>query len=203
MDFPEDDLFQTSESAEKPNKENAANAPYGFPHYLNRERIEVRFKEKEPIVDFIRTRSGERSSYKIEPGEVYKDGRTTCMIRNIPNKFSSGMLIDFMNQTHFGRYDFLYLRMDFKNRCNVGYAFVNFIDAEAVYDFNRRVSGQRWKNFYSMKVAELTYASVQGFESLVKKFKNSNVMMEDESFRPKIFYTEGEHRGYERKDFWY
>lgn len=38
------------------------------------------------------------------------------------------MLIDFLNETHMQMYDFVYLRMDFKNRCNVGYAFINFVE---------------------------------------------------------------------------
>lgn len=38
------------------------------------------------------------------------------------------MLIDSLNKTHANTYDFVYLRMDFKNKCNVGYAFINFID---------------------------------------------------------------------------
>lgn len=56
------------------------------------------------------------------------DSRTTCMLRNIPNKYSQKMLMDFIDVTHRGTYDFIYLRMDFKNRCNVGYSFINFID---------------------------------------------------------------------------
>lgn len=63
--------------------------------------------------------------WRIEQGF---DARTTCMIKNIPNKYSQALLISFINETHAGLYDFIYLRMDFKNRCNVGYAFINFIN---------------------------------------------------------------------------
>ena len=68
--------------------------------------------------------------YKIDLQKVEQgvDQRTTCMIRNIPNKYTQTMLIEWLNETYQGQYDFLYLRMDFRNRCNVGYAFINFID---------------------------------------------------------------------------
>ncbi|CEP18103.1 hypothetical protein [Parasitella parasitica] len=62
---------------------------------------------------------------KIQTGT---DKRTTFMIRNIPNKYTQQMLIDYVNTTHKNKYDFLYLRIDFQNKCNVGYAFINFID---------------------------------------------------------------------------
>lgn len=40
--------------------------------------------------------------------------------------------------------DFFYLRMDFGNGCNVGYAFVNFISVQDLLAFARRNLGVRW-----------------------------------------------------------
>lgn len=105
------------------------------------------------------------------------------MIRNIPNKYTQKMLVELLNTTHFGRYDFLYLRIDFKNRCNVGYAFINFIDARyprrppltrsAIVDFVRHYVGKPWPHFNSEKLCDLAYARVQGKAALVEKFRNS------------------------------
>lgn len=203
MKFSDDDLISSAEAAEKPNKENAANAPYRFPKYLDRgsNRIELNFTERSPVIDFIENRLNSNSIFRIDPERVLHDGRTTCMIKNIPNKFNSSMLVDFINQTHFGQYDFLYLRMDFKNKCNVGYAFINFTGPLSVQSFYYRINGKKWKNFSSGKIAELTYATVQGFENLVKKFRNSSIMGEDKMFRPKIFYRDGPLRGFEKGKF--
>ncbi|KAL0263964.1 UNVERIFIED_CONTAM: hypothetical protein PYX00_010878 [Menopon gallinae] len=127
------------------------------------------------------------------------DRRTTCMIKNIPNKYSLKMLIELLDEEHRGTYNFVYLRMDFKNKCNVGYAFVNFASCMSIVSFYRKVHGKSWKRFTSNKICELTYASIQGFSKLVNKFRNSSVMQEKDSFRPKIFYTRGPQKGLERK----
>ncbi|KAF5141648.1 meiosis protein mei2 [Vairimorpha ceranae] len=137
--------------------------------------------------------------YKINIHDM--DSRTTCMIKNIPNKYTQKMLINLLNEHHFGCYDFVYLRMDFKNKCNVGYAFVNFTCTEHIKTFYKKINNKGWKLFSSNKIAELTYASIQGFDSLVNKFKNSNVMKEQESYRPKIFHKEGNLKGYEKSMF--
>jgi hypothetical protein len=49
------------------------------------------------------------------------------------------MLLDLIDETHRGEYDFISLRMDFKNRCNVGYAFINFIDPKSAVTFALKV----------------------------------------------------------------
>ena len=55
-------------------------------------------------------------------------------------------------------YDFFYLPIDFKNRCNVGYAFINFMDFRRIVPFTREFHGQRWRNFNSEKVGRLRAA---------------------------------------------
>lgn len=119
------------------------------------------------------------------------------MIRNIPNKYTQQMIFDMVNETHRGCFDFLYLRMDFRNRCNVGYAFINFTSPKHIISFAERVHGRRWARFNSDKVCNLTFARIQGTLALVEKFRHSKVMFEAPAYRPKLFHTEGPLAGQE------
>lgn len=114
------------------------------------------------------------------------DVRTTIMLRNIPNKIDQTMLKDIVDETSFGKYDFMYLRIDFANNCNVGYAFINFEDPIDIIAFAKARAGRSWNCFNSDKVAEISYATIQGKDCLVQKFRNSSVMLEHPSFRPKV-----------------
>jgi hypothetical protein len=116
------------------------------------------------------------------------DVRTTIMLRNIPNKIDQAMLKEIVDETSAGKYDFMYLRIDFANNCNVGYAFINFEDPYYIIDFVEARAGYRWNRFNSDKVAEVSYATIQGKDCLVQKFRNSSVMLEHPSFRPKVGY---------------
>ncbi|CAA3007108.1 MEI2-like 2 [Olea europaea subsp. europaea] len=126
---------------------------------------------------------------KIINGE---DTRTTLMIKNIPNKYTSKMLLVAIDETHKGTYDFLYLPIDFKNKCNVGYAFINMVSPSHIITFYEAFNGKRWEKFNSEKVASLAYARIQGKMALISHFQNSSLMNEDKRCRPILFQPEGQ-----------
>ncbi|THU49644.1 hypothetical protein C4D60_Mb06t11700 [Musa balbisiana] len=101
-----------------------------------------------------------------------KDSRTTLMIKNIPNKYTSKMLLAAIDENHRGTYDFIYLPIDFKS-------------------FN----GKKWEKFNSEKVASLAYARIQGKTALIAHFQNSSLMNEDKRCRPILFHTDGPNAG--------
>ncbi|XP_051122170.1 protein MEI2-like 4 [Andrographis paniculata] len=124
-----------------------------------------------------------------------EDKRTTLMIKNIPNKYTSKMLLAAIDERHKGTYDFIYLPIDFKNKCNVGYAFINMTDPSFIVPFYQTFNGKKWEKFNSEKVASLAYARIQGKSALIAHFQNSSLMNEDKRCRPILFHTDGPNAG--------
>jgi len=56
----------------------------------------------------------EESNYLIAPENVKSDGRTTVMIKNIPNKYTLQALMEKIDENHAKTYDFFYLPIDFR-----------------------------------------------------------------------------------------
>jgi len=123
------------------------------------------------------------------------DRRTTLMIRNIPNKYSQTAVLQEINEQFFGTFDFFYLPIDFKNKCNVGYAFINFIEYRDIVPFFCKYNGRRWNNFNSEKVCAITYARIQGKAAMICRFQNSSLMEKDGEYRPLLFQSSGSQRG--------
>lgn len=80
------------------------------------------------------------------------------MIQNIPNKYTKELLRQKINEKFEGKYDFFYLPIDLKNKCNVGYAFINFIDYESIEQFYDEFHLKKWPKFNSDKICEISYA---------------------------------------------
>ena len=105
------------------------------------------------------------------------------------------MLLEEVNVNHRGTYDFFYLPIDFKNKCNVGYCFVNFIDPKYIVGFVNEFNGHRWKNFNSEKVCAVTFARIQGKAAMIARFQNSSLLEKDDEYRPLLFHSSGNECG--------
>ncbi|XP_010248730.1 PREDICTED: protein terminal ear1-like [Nelumbo nucifera] len=130
-----------------------------------------------------------------------RDTRTTVMIKNIPNKYSQALLLNMLDNhcihcneqigdgddQPLSSYDFVYLPIDFNNKCNVGYGFVNLTSPQATWRLYKAFHLQPWEVFNSRKICEVTYARLQGLEALKEHFKNSKFACETDEYLPVVF----------------
>jgi len=116
--------------------------------------------------------------------------KTTVMLRNLPNNFCRATLLQLFDNYGFaGKYDFVYLPIDFGRGANLGYCFVNLE--------SNRVAEEFWRIFdrfgdwpgASHKVCAVTWSSCQGFSDNVTRYHNSPVMHSDvaDAFQPALF----------------
>jgi len=113
---------------------------------------------------------------------------TTVMLRNIPNKYTQTSLLEALDARGFrGLYNFFYLPVDFKNGCNMGYAFINFVNHEAADMFMSAFKGYQLPA-KSTKVCDVCWARVQGFKANIEHYRNSPVNdLPDPEYRPLMF----------------
>ncbi|KAI3959135.1 hypothetical protein MKX01_023811 [Papaver californicum] len=165
----------------------------------------------------ISTSDHDRVMYMILPSKKIVDetsDATTLMIRNIPSKYTREMLTNLLedhckeaNQMEanesgeekdkaddrLSAFDFLYLPIDFKTRCNRGYAFVNMINSSGANKLRLFLDNYKWSVYQSKKICEITDAKYQGKEALVKHFSNSYFECDSDNFLPRCFspYRDG------------
>lgn len=104
--------------------------------------------------------------------------RTTVMMRNLPAGYTRSQLMDLIDSEGFGgKYNFLYLPIDFSVGSSLGYAFINLVtpcDAEALF---RGFTGfSRWTT-PSEAVCSVSWSEPhQGFLQHVERYRSSPVM---------------------------
>lgn len=117
--------------------------------------------------------------------------RTTLMLRNLPNDYTRAMLLQLLDtQGYLGHYDFVYLPMDFKTGCSLGYAFINMVTPEDAERLMKHFTGFSNWAMPSRKVAEVTWSSPnQGLAVHIDRYRNSNIMHSSVSddFKPVLF----------------
>jgi len=83
---------------------------------------------------------------------IGKDKRTTIMIRNIPNKYTLGNLVEEINSNFLGKYDYINLPVDYERKLNLGYSFINFVDPLHIVLFYETYFSKKWTKYRSDKV---------------------------------------------------
>lgn len=114
---------------------------------------------------------------------------TTVMWRNIPNRYSQQLLVNELVKLGYdGTYDFLYLPIDFQKKCNVGYAFINFLEEKDCAHFQVVMRDYRFYHFNSPKRGSCSPAHVQGLEANIQHYSSTLVVGNDDpSQRPSVF----------------
>jgi len=117
--------------------------------------------------------------------------RSTVMFRNVPNDYTRDHLMKILDEEGFeGKYNFIYLPVDFRSKSGFGYAFINLINGEVAEAFKDVFNGfQKW-SMPSQKVAEVTWSHPsQGLDVHVERYRNSPVMHEavPDAFKPAMF----------------
>ena len=131
----------------------------------------------------------ERKKYKIIIEDIIneKDQRTTIMLKNIPRDISQLFLMSFLNNKYKGKFNFLYLPIDFVKKINVSYAFLNLKNSKDIIEIYLDLHDKPW-SFCKNKNAYISYARIQGFKSISEHFSKSNLINNelDKSFKPYI-----------------
>lgn len=103
---------------------------------------------------------------------------TTIMIRNIPNRYSQRELMLELEELGFDdSFDFVYIPMDKCTRANLGYAFVNFVEATWAEKCLGEFQNYRFQRHrdVSSKIAAASVAHIQGLDNNLAHYANSVV----------------------------
>jgi len=103
---------------------------------------------------------------------------TTLMIRNIPNRYTQRELITELEEIGLGSsFDFLYLPIDKGTTCNIGYAFVNFVNPTWAAKCATVFEGYPFKRHRNVpcKIAAVSVAHIQGLEKNLAYYEKSVV----------------------------
>jgi len=109
------------------------------------------------------------------------------MIRHIPNKYSYQNLLEEIDIVCKDKYDFFYLPLDSENNCNLGYAFINFINPLHIIYFYNVFKSRKWLYYNSFKECDLSFAKYQGKKEITSNIERNMGKNGDKRRLPMIF----------------
>jgi len=132
--------------------------------------------------------------------------KTTVQLRHVPASFSRAMLVSLLDAQGFkALYDFVYLPMSFSTKESLGYAFINFVQAEDAARFRdlMEIPGppglEREKLDSSAPDSNTSWSVWQGLAENTRRYRNSPVMGKGvpDDFKP-ILLSEGKRVAFPR-----
>ena len=168
------------------NKKNKLSNNFHFINYNNKNNNNTLRNQ----LNKKNNQDNEKNKINIHDIILQKDKRTTLMIKNIPNKYTINLFLEEINIDFKDKYDIFYLPIDYENKCNLGFAFINFVESFHIIEFYDLYKGKKWKKFNSEKICDLVYAKYQGKKELINHFEKGKVLLFDnEEKRPLILPT--------------
>jgi len=110
-----------------------------------------------------------------------EDAKTTVMLRNLPRDLSRDALLKLLDDNGFaGKYNFMYLPIDFVRQVALGYAFLNLITPAVVQEFWRAFDGFSAWPVVCKKICRVSWSSPhQGYDEHIQRYRNSPMMHKD------------------------
>merc|ERR1719399_1941659 len=96
----------------------------------------------------------------------------TLMMRGIPCGCTAEAVLAILDDAGLqGKYNFFYLPVDVKKSASLGYAFINFVNAQSAEYCIEKLNGIRLAPLRSLKTCSFSPATIQGLTNLSKHFK--------------------------------
>eukprot|EP00747_Dinoflagellata_sp_TGD_P067579 gnl/TRDRNA2_/TRDRNA2_155340_c1_seq1.p1 gnl/TRDRNA2_/TRDRNA2_155340_c1~~gnl/TRDRNA2_/TRDRNA2_155340_c1_seq1.p1 ORF type:complete len:348 (+),score=64.39 gnl/TRDRNA2_/TRDRNA2_155340_c1_seq1:1-1044(+) len=108
--------------------------------------------------------SADDLDFIIDTARIYggHETRTTCMLRNIPSRYTEQMLVrTFMEEAPGVQMNYINVPVNAPSGRNKGYAFVSFNEPADVARFYEAFHGRGWSKFKSEKICQVVFAKVQ------------------------------------------
>uniref|UniRef100_A0A7S2NFI5 RRM domain-containing protein n=1 Tax=Alexandrium andersonii TaxID=327968 RepID=A0A7S2NFI5_9DINO len=137
-----------------------------------------------------------------EPGQRV-ELNTTVMIRNIPTRYSREELVELLGQKGFrGRFTFVHLPIDLRSDLCQGYAFVDMRTHEDAANMWQEFTDlfQWGESALSPKKCRISWATLQGLEGNIEKYRNNDLMHPsvDDRYRPALYDKDGQRERFPR-----
>jgi hypothetical protein len=164
---------------------------------LNSMNADRRLKAAKPRMQANARPNVDVPNQKLDPSS---NVLTTVIVQNIPKSYTQPMLLEVWPPD--GTYDFLYLPFSFNEKCNFGYAFMNFVTHEDAKCFINAWRNQSLleRDGYGQQIEGLSlsidFASLQGRDKIIHRLLKSKARrIKNVNYQPVIF------NGMQRVDF--